>query len=145
MLGRVNQERARHQHRIPYSRHLAPRQRDVPECLSYIIEGNRIRVPGKPDAIQFGFQIADVIETETAIVICLAVPAGKSCAENVYAIDRKGNLLWRVKPQKSMPQSGPYVGLSLSGNLVRLHCRDGGILDLNPEAGSVVAVAQRAE
>jgi hypothetical protein len=121
---------------IRYTWQVAPKERGVPACLSYIVEGDRIRLPGKPGGVRFSFPIGDLIETEQAIVVCLVVPEGKSCSENVYAIDHDGNLLWRVKPRTFEGRSGPYVALSSQGNFIRLHGRDGRRYDLDPRTGA---------
>ena len=116
---------------------LLPGERGVPTCLSYIIEGDRIRLPGNPAGVKFDFPIGDVIETEHAIVICLLVPEGRKCSENVYAIDQRGNLLWRVAPQ-GFRSPDAYVSLSLEGPAVNLQTRAGRICRVDPRNGSQI-------
>ena len=118
---------------------LLPCERGVPACLSYIIEGDRIRLPANPAGVKFDFPIGDVIETEHAIVICLLVPEGRKCSENVYAIDQGGNLLWRVAPQGLRSPPDAYVSLSLEGPAVNLHTRVGRIYRVDPRNGSQIA------
>lgn len=121
---------------IRYRWRLSPTERGVPTCLSYVVEGNCIRLPGRPGGIQFSFPIGDVAETEEAIIVCLMVPEGRNCSENVYAIDREGNLLWRVKPQMFESRNGPYVAISSQGDLLRLYTKDGRAYDLDPKTGT---------
>jgi outer membrane protein assembly factor BamB len=121
---------------------LSPTERGVPACLSYIVEGNLIRLPGRPGGVRFSLLIGDVAETEEAIVICLRVPSESVCRENVYSIDHDGNLLWRVKPQVFGSRSGPYIALSSQGDSIRLHSRDGRSHDLDPRTGSVIGASE---
>lgn len=114
-----------------------PKKREVPACLSYIVEGDRIRLPGNPAGVKFDFPVGDVIEAEDTIMICLMVPEGRPCSENVYAIDRSGSLRWRVAPQTSEASCGPYVSVSLQGSVVSLHTRDGNVYRFNSIDGSL--------
>ncbi len=118
-----------------------PKERGVPACLSYMVEGNRIRLSGNAAGVQFNFPIGDVVEAEEVIVICLRVPEGRECRENVYAIDRAGNFLWRVKLQTLDSRNGHYVASSSQGALVRLYGGDCRAYDLDPRTGSVIEAA----
>lgn len=108
----VNMVSKRDRRSFSHGRRLLPERHDVPRCLSYIVEGKRIRFPGNPEGVQFAFPIDDVIETEEAIVVCLKVPQGSGCAGSVYAIARDGNVIWRVQPQMIEGQNGPYLQCS---------------------------------
>ena len=112
-----------------------PRERSVPACLSYIVQGNRIWLPDNPAGIRFDFPIGDVVETGGAIVICLRVPKEEKCGENVYAIDHSGNLLWRIAPQTFESRHDSFVSLSLQGSVVNLHTGDGRICRVNLRDG----------
>lgn len=129
---------------IRYRWRLTPSERGMPACLSYIVEGNRIRLPSRPGGVCFSFPIGDVIETEQAIVICLQIPDESACTENVYAIDRDGNLLWRVKSQSFELKGGPYTLLSLQGECICVHSRDGRSYELNPSTGSAIRISEFA-
>jgi hypothetical protein len=145
MLREQDRQETRGSQVVRYSWRLLPKERGGPACLSYIVEGDRIRLPGKPGGVRFDFPIGDVIETEEAIVICLDVPEGRKCSENVYAVDRDGNLLWRVWPRAQHSTHGAYVALSVQGSVVQLHARDGETYHVNSRNGSPIRTEDEAE
>lgn len=115
----------------------------MPACLSYIVEGNRIRLPDNPGGVQFAFPIGDVVEMEGTIVICLVVPEGSRCTENVYSIDKEGNLRWRIRPQGIASRKGPYLGLNLAASGLQLYKMDGRFYDLDLANGMVLEAEPR--
>jgi hypothetical protein len=121
-----------------YRWRLQSKPSEVPASFSYVIEGNRLRLPANPGGVRFAFPIRDVVETEEVIVVCLAVPNGSNYSENVFAVDHDGNLRWRIKPQSFASRSGPYAALSLSDGHVRLHGKDGQARDVDPKTGMVL-------
>jgi hypothetical protein len=138
MMTEHKSRETRSAYTIRYRWNLLPRERGVPACLSYIVEGDRIRLPGNPAGVKFDFPIGDIVETEDTIVICLQVPEGRKCSENVYAIDHSGNLRWRVAPRPFDIRYDSYVALSLHASVLNLHTRAGNIYQVNPESGSLL-------
>jgi hypothetical protein len=136
MVARINERYSRNTQIMRYKWRLLPRERELPVCLSYAVEGDRILVPGKPGGVRFAFPIGNVAETEEAIVICLKIPPGRKCSDNVYAIDRDGNLLWRVRSRRLGANAGQFVGVTLAGAAVRLHGEDGNWFDIDPKRGT---------
>lgn len=112
--------------------------RPVPACLSYIVEDDRIRLPGNPAGVKFDFPIGDVVENEDSIVIWLIVPAGMEGRENVFAIDHSGNLRWCIAVEAFEASHGPYVTLSLHRSVVSLYTKDGKVDRVNASDGSKI-------
>ncbi|HEY6251222.1 MAG TPA: hypothetical protein VI685_14790 [Candidatus Angelobacter sp.] len=139
MLSRNGRQHIAGSPTIRYRWRLLPNERGVPACLSYMVEGDRIRLPSNPAGVKFDFPIGDVVETEDTIVICLLVPEGRKCSENVYAIDHSGNLRWRIAAQAFEAKHGPYVALSFHGSVVSLYTRDGKGYRVNARDGSKIA------
>src|SRR5579864_2357407 len=120
------------------SQRIPSREHSVPACLSYIVEGNRIRLPGNSAGVKFDFPIGDVVEAGDAIVICLSVSDGRTCSENVYAIDHGGNLRWRIQSPPFGARSGPYMDLSIEGAVVRLQGKGGRAYCVNSKDESFI-------
>ena len=136
MLSGLSTRETRAAYLLRYRWKLLPGERGVPACLSYIVEADRIRLPGNPAGIKVDFPIGDVIDTEDTIVICLLIPDGRKISENVYAIDRSGSPHWRVASQAFETKHGPYVALSFQESVVSLHTRNRNINRLNLQDGS---------
>ena len=138
MLSGHNSRENRAANTLRYRWKLLPKERGIPACLSYIVKGDRIRLPGNPAGVKFDFPIGDLVETEDAIVMCLALPEGRTCSENIYAINHSGNLRWRVVPQPFQSRHAPYVSVRLQGSVISLHTRDGKTYRINARDGSPV-------
>ena len=138
MLSGHNSRENRAANALRYRWKLLSKERGIPACLSYIVEGDHIRLPGNPAGVKFDFPIGDVVEAEDTIVICLIVPEGRKCSSNVYAIDRQGNLRWRVKPQPDNTRNRAYVALSIHASVVSIHTRGGKTYRINARDGSPV-------
>jgi hypothetical protein len=87
---------------------------------------------------KFPAEIAETLEFEESIIVRLASdPLGKS--QNVYGLDWRGNLLWKIPSPRSFDVRSPYVGLSRKGSFVEALNWDGHILTLHPMKGNILA------
>ncbi len=103
----------------------------------FAIERERILFDNGKE-IAFAQTITKALDFGNAIVIMLDVPQGTIFNENVYGIDRDGNILWQVSKEKYVYEDSPYTDIQLAGNAVVLYNWDGLRLSVEPATGRIL-------
>src|ERR1700690_3378298 len=87
---------------------------------------------------RFSEEIAEALDFEDSIVIRLAASL-MSTAQNILALDYKGNLLWRIPSPRSFEARNAYVSVFRKGSLLEVMNWDGHILTVHPKLGTILS------
>src|ERR1039458_7815778 len=81
-------------------------------------------------------EIAETMEFGESIVVRVAAGL-MSMAQNVFALDYLGNLLWRMPQPRSFSPNSPYVALFRKGDFVDVMNWDGHMVTLHAKRGDI--------
>ena len=87
---------------------------------------------------RFPAEIAETLDFEESIIVRLASDH-LGTGQNIYGLDWRGNLLWKMPSPRSFDVRSPYVGLFRKGSFVEVLNWDGHILTLHPQHGTILA------
>ena len=87
---------------------------------------------------KFADVIAEAIDFDDLVVVRLGTEAQRS-NENVYGVDRQGNLLWQIPKRSHSSAHSPYVGIYRHGPHVEAFNWDGQNLIIHPRTGLVMS------
>ena len=86
----------------------------------------------------FQAEIVEALDFEDSIVVRLA--AGPlTLVQNVFGMDYKGNLLWKIPAPRSFDPRNSYVSLFRRGGFLEVLNWDGHLLTMHPKKGSIVS------
>src|ERR1019366_1867657 len=87
---------------------------------------------------RFPMEIAEVLDFDETIVLRLS-GGHLSGAQNIFGLDYRGNMLWKMpQPRSFVPQS-PYVSLTRRGSFVEALNWDGHLVTLHAKLGDIVS------
>lgn len=89
--------------------------------------------------ISFDYEIGDVIECNSVIVVCFVIPPGEVHNRNVVGIDKTGIERWTIpeSPHGSI-ENNPYMNLSLRDGELWVGNWRGGTYRVDPETGELL-------
>ena len=87
---------------------------------------------------RFPAEIAEAMEFEDSIVIRLAA-GSLAMNQNIFGLDYKGNLLWKIPSPRSFDARNPYVSLFRKGGYLEVMNWDGHVLTVHPKQGSILS------
>ena len=61
----------------------------------YTVKGNLLNISGKQ--LMFDYEIRIARELGDFVVVLLAIPFGETFLDNVYAVNRAGEIAWRIQ------------------------------------------------
>lgn len=86
----------------------------------------------------FRFPIGNAIEFADIVVVRLQVPRGEIFNENVYGVDREGNIVWQVQPEYPPNWDAAWGGLEREGDQAVLSNSESQIRYLEPKTGKII-------
>jgi hypothetical protein len=87
---------------------------------------------------RFQSEIAETLEFEGCIVIRLAA-GSLALIQNIFGLDYKGNLLWKIPAPRSFDARNPYVSLFRKDGYLEVLNWDGHLLTMHPMLGSILS------
>ena len=87
---------------------------------------------------RFSDEIAETLDFEDSIIVRLA-SSFMSAAQNILALDYRGNLLWKIPQPRSFVARNPYVSVYRKGGLLEALNWDGHVLTVHPKLGTILA------
>jgi hypothetical protein len=91
--------------------------------------------------VDFDHSIAEVVEFDDVLVVRLKIPPKIVYNENVFGLDFRGEILWKVEPIKHVTEDSSYVGIKKRGersDTVFLYNWDGKRLEVDSRTGNVI-------
>ena len=86
----------------------------------------------------FPDEIAETLDFEDSIIVRLASGL-MSAAQNILALDYKGNLLWKIPRPRSFDARNPYVSVFRKGAFLEALNWDGHVLTIHPKLGTILS------
>lgn len=74
----------------------------------------QLHVDGK--VIEFDYEIRKVKELDNLLIVLLSIPFNEKTTENVYGIDKTGNVVWQVQDPRdiySIKSHMPYENIGI--------------------------------
>ena len=103
------------------------------------INGNKL-YHGKKEIFSREFQIKQVLEIAGYCVILTDVPKGRIDNENVFCINLKGDLIWRISHTEHLYQDSPYMNMEKDiDDTILLMNWDGGNVKVNVLTGEIIS------
>ena len=86
----------------------------------------------------FDFNIEQVICVNDVYVILLDIPTGITYNENVFAVNAKCNIIWRIEKLTYNSENCPFVRIRTAENKLYLDNWCSTIVEVDPETGKVL-------
>ncbi len=90
------------------------------------------------EIISFPYPVQKAIEFDHTIVVMLDAPPGTRYNENVFGIDRNGNVVWQIEKRPSPYPDTAYLNLNRAGDNAKLNNYDGSELIVEPHTGKIL-------
>ncbi|WP_294449507.1 hypothetical protein [uncultured Ruminococcus sp.] len=93
------------------------------------------------ELVTFDFNIDTLIIMDTKIIVLLDIPYDSNELDNIYAVDFKGKIIWRVeKAAKKYPKlrHDPYVGISMLDEKLLARQFYGQRYIIDPDTGKLI-------
>lgn len=93
------------------------------------------------ELVTFDFNIDTLIIMDTKIIVLLDIPYDSSELDNIYAVDLKGKIIWRVEKaakKYSKLRHDPYVGISMLDDKLLARQFYGQRYIIDPDTGKLI-------
>jgi len=102
--------------------------------INFAYNDRTLRIDSSESAIETEFEwpIAQIIPMGSVAVVRTAPEQGARDNRNVFAVDARGKIVWRVSKRVHVYPDSPYTNLSLQDGLLTLSNWDGLNLKIKP-------------
>lgn len=126
-----------------------PNQISLNEAKRRYAEGKMVRdytvidniITVNDHVVEFLYPIRTTRVSDDNIIVLLKIPCDSEETDNLYCINRKGEIVWRSQPLAELyPRDwiGPYVGLSVKNGEIMASDFSGGCYFIDPNNGRIL-------
>lgn len=108
--------------------------------IVFSFKNNVLYVDESAVEVQFKWPVAEVIAFDNVLVVRVEPDSGARMNENVFGVDRHGNICWTIEERKHVYDDSPYTSIISKDGKVKLSNWDGDELLVEPESGNVISV-----
>lgn len=107
--------------------------------IDFYIQSNTLHIGTRK--INFQYEILQVKEIGSLLIITLDIPANSNDIDNVYAVNSDCEMIWQIQSREKFQKNYfkvPYVGVSIQGELIKAIDFYGARFLVDPRNGSIV-------
>lgn len=83
-------------------------------------------------SLEFSWPIAQVLDARSVYIVRTQPDPGSCFNQNVSAVDKSGNIVWKVRPRTHVYEDSPYTNVEENGDKVLLLNWDGLTVTFDP-------------
>lgn len=107
--------------------------------MTYTVNGSSIHLESG-NRIDFDYPIDEVVDCGKTLVVMIEPDPGVPFNENVYGVDKCGQIAWQIQRRSHVYKDSPYTGMLKDDSNVKVFNWDGETLTLNPSDGAIIKV-----